>query len=115
MPPPREQQPNAGNRKDRRRQEPMPGGWLWIVILLLLAGVMWMTLGYSGDNIVNYSDFLNLAKDQKFKLVIFKGTNRLIGEINEADATEAKLGKDIFKKVRNGRVEAYIPESDIKS
>jgi len=112
MPAPREQNPN---QKNRRRQEAMPGGWLWIVILLLLGGVMYFTLGYGGDNTVNYSEFLTLAKDKKFKLVIFKGQNRLIGEFKEGEAEKGKLDDKLFKKVRYNKVETYVPESDVKS
>ena len=41
MPSPREQPPQ---NRQRRRQDTMPGGWLWIVILFLIAGVMYFTL-----------------------------------------------------------------------
>ncbi|MFO0970423.1 MAG: ATP-dependent zinc metalloprotease FtsH [Gemmataceae bacterium] len=110
MPAPREQNPNQRNR---RRQEAMPGGWLWIIILLLLAAVMYFTLGFSGDNVVNYTDFLAAAKSQQFKLVIFKGSNRLIGELKEGE--EAKLPDPVKKKVRGNKIETYVPEAAIKS
>src|SRR5437867_4375928 len=114
MPPPREQQPGPPGQRNRRRQEPMPGGWLWVVILLLLGGVMYFTLGFSGDSTVNYSDFLDLAKEGKFKLVIFKGLNRLIGEFKEGEAAKGKLDEKILAKVRYNKVETYVPEADIK-
>ena len=61
MPSPREQ---PGPRS-RRRQDTMPGGWLWIVVLLLLAVVLWITVGGSTTGTLEYSDFLKLVNNQK--------------------------------------------------
>src|SRR4051812_12420945 len=81
MPSPREQP----NPRGRRRQDAMPGGWLWIVVLLLLAVVMWITVGGSSNSTLDYSDFLKLVRADKVVKVLFKeGAHSLTGEIDPA-------------------------------
>src|SRR3989442_11940843 len=104
MPPPGEPV-NPQNR--RRRQESMPGGWLWLVILLLLAVILWFTFVPSTGTI-DYSDFMTLAKEKKFEKVIIKGTSRAIGELKESEV--AKLKEDIKRQVRYNKVETAIPD-----
>src|SRR5437879_6682794 len=85
MPPPREQ---PGPRS-RRRQDTMPGGWLWIVVLLLLALVMWVTVGTSNTGTIEYSDFLALVKAGKVSKVTFReGSHTLTAEIDKAAKVE---------------------------
>ena len=59
MPSPREQQNPKGSR---RRTEGMPGGWLWIVILLLAGVVLYISVGLP-SNPISYSEFKELVKD----------------------------------------------------
>ncbi len=101
MPPPREQPP-----KSRRRQESMPGTWLWLVVLLILALFLLIPLNY-GTPSIEYSEFINLMRDNKFKKVTLRGTTRLIGEVNSPD----DLPEAMRSKVRQKRVEATIPEN----
>ena len=35
---------NGPPQRTRRRPEPMPGGWLWVIVLLLFAGVLYVLL-----------------------------------------------------------------------
>src|SRR5438128_18290 len=104
MPPPREPV-NPQNR--RRRQESMPGGWLWLVILLLLAGILWFTF-VPTTGTIDYSDFMELAKEKKFDKVIIKGTSRAIGELKESEV--AKLKDEIKRQVRYNKIETAIPD-----
>jgi cell division protease FtsH len=81
MPSPREQ-PSPRNR---RRQDAMPGGWLWIVVLLLLGVVMWITLGGANYSTIDYSDFLELVRKHKVSKVLFKeGSHTLLAELDAA-------------------------------
>src|SRR4051812_11938383 len=83
MPSPREQP----NPRGRRRQETMPGGWLWIVVLLLLAVVIWITVGGTNYGTVDYSDFQKLLKGDKVAKVNFKeGSHVLTAELTKAAA-----------------------------
>src|SRR5437868_5077360 len=107
MPSPREQPPQ--NRK--RRQETMPGGWLWVVILFLLAGVMYFTLGFNSAGIIDYSDFMKLAKKDKFAKVRIKGTSRVVGEFKPGEAKKVEA-ENIKKQIRYGKVESNIPASE---
>jgi len=106
MPSPRE--PLPPNRQ-RRRQDTMPGGWLWVVILFLLAGVMYFTLGFNSAGVIDYSEFMKLAKD-KFEKVVIKGSTRLVGEFKAGEAD--KLPDKIRKQVRANKVESNIPPSE---
>ncbi len=82
MPSPREQPPNPRNR---RRQDTMPGGWLWIVVLLLLGVVMWITLGGANYGTIDYSDFLKLVREHKIAKVLLKeGSHSLTAELDPA-------------------------------
>ena len=40
----------------RRRQDVMPGGWLWLLILILLVGVLYFTMGFgnAGQVAISY-------------------------------------------------------------
>lgn len=113
--PSREQPP--GNR-NRRRQEPMPAGWLWLVILLLLASVLWFALGFNSPGVVDYTEFMNLAaakdpdtkKPKYFERVVIRGATRMIGEFKEG-AVDA-LDKKIRERVRYGKIETNIPEPE---
>ncbi len=116
MPSPREQPPQ--NRKGRR-QDTMPGGWLWIVILCLLAGVMYFTLGLNSAGVIGYSEFMKLAAPHKvdnkvepgkFSKVMLKGTDRMVGEIREGELDS--LPKAIKDRVRYNKIETRIPEPE---
>src|SRR5438105_15852753 len=99
MPSPREQPPQ---NRQRRRQDTMPGGWLWIVILCLIAGVMYFTLGFNSAGVIDYSEFMRLAKDKAFAKVIIRGNTRLVGEFNKGEVE--KLPDNLRKQVRNNRI-----------
>src|SRR5579862_5451926 len=109
MPSPREQPPPNRNR---RRQETMPGGWLWVAILILLCTVMYFTLGMNSAGTIDYSEFMNLAKD-KFSKVIIRGNTRMIGEFKKGE--DENLPPDISKQVRYHKVETNIPASEVQS
>src|SRR5438552_3353104 len=81
MPSPRDQP----NPRGRRRQDTMPGGWLWIVVLLLLAVVMWITVGGTTSGTIDFSDFQALVKGHKIAKVVFKeGAHTLTAELDPA-------------------------------
>ncbi|HWY86807.1 MAG TPA: ATP-dependent zinc metalloprotease FtsH [Gemmataceae bacterium] len=107
MPSPREQPPSNRNR---RRQDTMPGGWLWIVILCIIAVVMYITLSNSSAAVIDYSEFMKLAKDQSFVKVTIRGGTRLVGEL-KAD----KIPETVKKQARGNKIEANIPASENNS
>lgn len=105
MPPPREHP-----SRNRRRPETMPGGWLWLVILLIVAGFLWVTLNQSSAGIIDYSQFMKIAKDGHFSRVVIVGKNRAVGELNKK--AEEKLDEEMKKKVKAGRLQTNIPGGD---
>src|SRR6266496_3825269 len=105
MPAPRETGPH---NRPRRRPEPMPGGWLWIIVLLLFAGIIWILLGVTSAGTVGYSDFVDLAKKEKFINVYIRGTSSVVGELKEDEAKN--LPENLKKHVKNNRLEANIQE-----
>src|ERR1700730_15778970 len=104
MPPPREP---SGPNKGRRRQESMPGGWLWLVILLVLAVFLYFTLGFQGGGMIDYTEFMQIAKDQLFIKVTIVGDDRAIGELK--NNAEEKLKEEVKKQVRSNRLATNIP------
>jgi cell division protease FtsH len=103
MPPPREPSPP---NKGRRRQETMPGGWLWLVILLVLAVFLYFTLGFPGAGLIDYSDFMKLAKEGKFSKVVIIGDDRAIGHLTEK--AEETLPEKIKSQVKSHRLATYV-------
>jgi cell division protease FtsH len=84
----------------------MPGTWLWLVVLLILALFLLIPYNYSSPTI-DYSDFINLVQKNKLKKVTIRGNSRLIGELKE---NEEGIPDSVTKKAKNGRVETVIPE-----
>src|ERR1700740_3690936 len=104
MPSPREQPPSPGNR--RRRQEVMPGGWLWLLILMLLVGVLYFTMGFGNAGQIQISDFMKLVEDHQVSRVLIMGSNRIVGELKD----NAKVPADLEKQIRGNRIAATLPE-----
>lgn len=105
-PPPRE----PGSPRQRRRPETMPGGWLWIVVLLIFIAILVMTFGLSAGNIVTYGQFLDLANNDKFERIIIRGDTKLIGKLKK----DVELPDDVKQKSRGGVLEANIPAPESK-
>src|SRR5438093_8874106 len=119
MPPPRD--PNSPSSKNRRRPEVMPGGWLWLVLLVLLVLVMMFFINFGSGSVVDYTDVLRMAQVGKtasgnviIKRIVFVGTDRLTGELQEGaqayltgdkvdpkmDPAQKKKLETIAKKIR---------------
>ncbi len=91
----------------------MPGGWLWVMILVLLGGIMYFTLGFSSAGQIDYSVFLKLAEEQKFARVVIRGT-RIVGEFKTGEAD--KLADDNIKKhIRYNKIETNITAAEQQS
>jgi len=91
----------------------MPGGWLWIVILILLSVVMYVTLGFNTAGVIDYSEFMKLATKERFERVTIRGSTRMVGEFKPGEAD--KLPDPIRKLVRYNKIETNIPASEIQS
>ena len=111
MAPPRDQ-PNP-NRKSRR-QETMPGGLLWIVAMVLLLVVLYITFGIQNYGTIEYSDFEKLVQDKKvLKVTLQESSNSLVAEF---DPEKAKaLDETIKKQIKNNRVEVLLWKGDVTS
>ena len=81
MPTPREQ-PKLPQRV-RRRKEPMPGSWPWLLLLILFGLFMIWALELGKPGPIEYSKFMDLAKDKKFSKVVLRGGNRLVGKLTD--------------------------------
>src|SRR6266446_4136040 len=92
MPSPREQPPSPANR--RRRQEVMPGGWLWLLILAMLVGVLWFTMSINNASQIPYSEFLKLVEEHQFATVDIVGNSLITGELKESPE-KLKLPSDL--------------------
>ncbi len=108
MPSPREQQNPKGSR---RRTEGMPGGWLWIVILLLAGVVLYISVGLN-SNPISYSEFKELVKaDKVAKVIMTEDSNSMIVEFKPNQA----LPDAVQKQVRGGRVTVLLWKGDVVS
>jgi cell division protease FtsH len=85
----------------------MPGGWLWLVILVLLAGILFFTLQGSANTIDYIPDFQTLIKNKAIKKVTLVGKDpmRIVGELREG----IKLDDELAKKVRGGKFSCTAP------
>lgn len=104
MPPARE----PGSPRNRRRNEPMPGGWLWIVVFLILIVLIITAFGFPQGAPIGYAQFIKLAEDKAFDKIIIRGDSRLIGHVKK----DAEIPEEIKSKMRDRRVEAFIPVPD---
>ena len=88
----------------------MPGGWLWVVVLLVLAVIMIMTFSTPNYGTIDYSDFLQLIKQDKVTKVTFReGTNSLVAEIDPEK--EATIKEEVSKQIRYHKVEVQVPDT----
>lgn len=109
MPSQREPNPN----RSRKRQDTMPGGWLWVVVLLLVGVVLWITFGFTSFNSIDYSDFEQLVVGGKISKVTFReGSNSLLAELKEGE----ELPDFVKKQIRNNnRVEVLLWKGQVES
>src|SRR5207253_7083550 len=92
--PPRQPSPN---RNTRRRPGPMmPGGWMWLVLLVTVV-IMLLTLnGESG--MIKYSDFMDLVDKDNVSDVVIQGSDKVSGKVKNPD----NLPEPVRKKLRGG-------------
>src|SRR5580704_3014215 len=96
MPSPREQP----NPRSRRRQDTMPGGWLWVVVLLLLAVVLWITVGGPSTGTLEYSDFTKLVAAHKIAKVTFhEGSRTLTADLGDAKVEDLPVSDEAKKQL----------------
>src|SRR5438046_2330209 len=120
--PPREQ-PNPPG-KNRRRPDVMPGGWLWLVLLILLVLGLLVMVGFPNATMIEYSEFEDLArqghkkdKDEPnfiIKKVTIIGTDRLEGELRTEGYTldpETQIGKKLRGRTK---FTALIPPTEVQ-
>ncbi len=105
MPSPRERQ--TPPTKQQRRPDVMPGGWLWLVILVLLVGILYLALGFGSSNQIDYSDFTTLLEkgDVESVTVIGKESPKIVGEIKK----NVELPERLKKQIRNDKFTTLVP------
>jgi cell division protease FtsH len=90
----------------------MPGGWLWLVILVLLVAILFFFLRDKGNTIA-FSDFTTLLDKGQVKTVRVIGKEPMIieGELKEGE--HKKLDEELQKKIsQDGKFTAQGPPSD---
>src|SRR5881409_2781602 len=81
--PPRQSPPPPGSA--RRRPAPViPGGWIWLLLLLAVFGAILLFRETSTQEI-NPTDFLKLVDEKKISKVTFVGTDHIVGEVKDAN------------------------------
>jgi len=89
----------------------MPGGWLWLLILILLVGVLYFAMGIGSGNQIPYSEFMKLVDEHQVTMVQIVGTNRIEGELID----KPKLPPDLEKQIRGKVISAIVPESETRN
>ena len=103
----------AGNGNDRpppqptpRRGSPLlPGGWIALVLLFVLASVYLMV--YDKRPEISYSDFKGLVDSGQVKKLALIGTDRAEGEVRDAGAEQVKA-----LKLTAGKFAVYLPSTN---
>ncbi len=114
MPPPRPLPPNG--KPPRRRPTPsMPGGWIWLLFLVMLVGLYIFTQ-MSGTSNLDYGDFVNLISDPttswNVKQLRFVGTERIEGEVFDRDALPPRLKNSKSFSEKEGKFTTIKPPID---
>ncbi|MBI3822673.1 MAG: ATP-dependent zinc metalloprotease FtsH [Planctomycetes bacterium] len=110
MPSPRDQ-PRPERRS--RRQDAMPSAWLWVVVLLLLCGVLYITFLPSTGSL-DYGDFVRLVEAKKVLRVTFgEGASSLVAEFDPE--VVKNLDEKTKAQIRNNKAEVVLWEGDVKS
>src|SRR5262249_40663377 len=103
--PPRQPSPPPG--APRRRTGPVvPGGWIWVVIVVLLVGMVILTQDLGDSHRIEFSDILNLASDKNLAKVVFVGTERINGKVK--DVSRVPEGELKQKLKNNGEFTVQI-------
>src|SRR5947209_13989591 len=90
MPP---RQPSS-NRNPRRRPGPMmPGGWMWLVLLVTVVIFLLTVNGESGT--IKYSDFTDLVSKDNVKRVVIQGSDKITGEVKNPEQVDKELQKKL--------------------
>ena len=87
----------------------MPGGWLWVVILLLIAVVLYITFGFQSYSSVDYSEFEKFVAEKKVSKVTFReDSNTLLADLKD----DVKIDDP---KIRGKRIEVLLWKGDVDS
>src|SRR4051794_5879101 len=97
---PREPNQNPHPRRPRRR-EPMPGGWLWILIMMFFLVVLLLSVGLATSPGMSYTQFMRLAQEKYFSQVTLRGENTAVGTLRPEKLKE--LDESLKKFVRGGK------------
>jgi cell division protease FtsH len=92
-PPPANQppQPPSGNAPGPKKASPLlPGGWVILVVLTVLA-IVYVTASQARE--IEYSQFNELINTGQVKKIVFIGTDRVEGEVRDPNAEIAKTLK----------------------
>jgi hypothetical protein len=106
-------------RRDPSRQ--VAAGWLWLLVLILLVGVVYFTMGFGdkGYSAIGGSDFRKLIEEHQIGRVVFVGTDRVEGELKEGALQDVgKLSpelKQVKSQIRHSRVWTFINPNEIRS
>ncbi len=110
MPSPREQ---PKPERKSRRQDSMPGGWLWVVVMLLLFVVLYITFMPSAGAL-DYSEFIKLVVEKKILKVTFSDSAAsLVAEFDPK--VEETFDKEIKDKIKSHRAEVVLWKGDVDS
>jgi cell division protease FtsH len=103
MPSPREQP-----SRNRRRQETAPGGWPWMVLLLLITGILYIAFAFTGFPSIDYAEFESLAKARKVAKVTFtEGSYTILAEFKDPKDLPG-LPEDKIKQIKNNKAEVRV-------
>jgi cell division protease FtsH len=102
--PPSQQPPQTNPPSTRRASPLLPGGWIVLAVLLVLAIVYFTN---SGPHEIEYSQFIELIDRGEVKNIILIGSDRLEGEVRDPNL---QLAKDF--KISGGKFSVNLPHTN---
>jgi len=106
-PPPQTPPPNgpgAPGAAPKKANPLLPGGWVVLVVLLVL-GVVYFASGQPRE--IKYSEFTTLTESGQVKTIVLLGSERIEGEVRDANAESAKV-----LKLSSGKFGVNLPHTN---
>src|SRR2546421_10270062 len=101
--PPRQSSPNARGNRRRPSNPGMPGGWLWLIIVVSVLAMIFI-VNYDNGATIDYSDFWTLVQSHQLKKVTFMGNDRIFGEVKDRD----QLPEELKGKLKGNRFNTNV-------
>src|SRR5262245_20213462 len=113
-PPPRPPLPPPSGKARRRPTPPLPGSWIWFVVIALILG-FWLLSVQLKSGTVTYDDLVQLVEKPELSKhltkFVFVGTSHVYGEVDKPDELPAKIKDKLAGNSFHGQT---LPGENVK-